>query len=164
MKMQRTFPLLNDTLTIVCFPFKVPLPLYHEDYNSFTKTRDERWRKKKKLQHWTNGCLDTSQESTVSYMHLYYTKPNTLITTKMHLATGFTTEAGPEAAVPICGSFVIGGGGENPSVYSPWQSVAVFCWPRLSCFASRQAAVLSEAFPLHVHPGRISGHCKHVAE
>lgn len=31
---------------------------------------------------------------------------------------GFAPETSQEAAVPICGSFLMGGGGENPSVYS----------------------------------------------
>lgn len=43
---------------------------------------------------------------------------NTLFYEKMHLAIGYTEERSPEAAAPICGSLRIGGGSENPPVYS----------------------------------------------
>lgn len=53
--------------------------------------------------------------------HVFFFTNNTLLNAKMHQAIGFTLETSPEAAVPICGSFLVGGGsggGENPSVYS----------------------------------------------
>lgn len=71
MKMQRTFPRLNGTLSIVCFFFKIHLLLYRKSYNSFTRTDK---RATAALDQWLSKYKARKH---CNHMHFYHKKNNT---------------------------------------------------------------------------------------